>query len=255
MTELADGHYWENQDIVVEHPIRFVGDEHNPSNVVIEMDGGTLIWKAGGGFCEGLTFRRPKLSSGAFSDKQLLHMMKGSKLDIIESVFDNQGSGGGIVVQVQGPSTTSSWKNVSLRGGQTGIVVDDGATLQLEQVRASLIHFHSVYSERRVVTEKSAHTLTAFLMQCSIRHHAKRGVICERGAVVRLNKCFFKDSGDVALEFRTQSKGTVRRCQIVTDSDRVLEKETGCVVSCSGNSCRSVKKTKLPPGFQHVGKE
>ena len=59
--------------------------------------GGTLIWKASGGFCEGITFRRPKLASGERSAPELLRLESGSKLDIIESALDNEGSEGNVV--------------------------------------------------------------------------------------------------------------------------------------------------------------
>jgi hypothetical protein len=129
--ELGDGHYWANEDVVVDHPIRLVGDEHNPSNVVIEMSG-TLIWKASGGFCEGITFRRPKLTAG--DARELLRLESGSRLDLVESVLDNEGANGDVVI-VRGVATKGNWRNLAIRGGTGGLVVEDGAHLSLTEVR------------------------------------------------------------------------------------------------------------------------
>merc|ERR1712048_1373871 len=93
--ELADGHYWVNDPgILIDKPIRFVGDENNPTNVVIEISG-SLQWSAKGGWVEGITFRRPKMTSGGkFVSLPILDVMESGKIDIICSVFDNDGSTG-----------------------------------------------------------------------------------------------------------------------------------------------------------------
>jgi hypothetical protein len=125
--ELGDGHYWANKDLVVKYPVRLVGDEHNPSNVVVEM-GCTLVWKARGGFCEGVTFRRPKLSSGDSSTLVMLRLETGSRLDVVEAVLDNDGTEGDVVVA---RDARGSWRNVSIRGGTRGISFEAGATIDL----------------------------------------------------------------------------------------------------------------------------
>jgi len=44
--ELGDGHYWLNDPkICVKHPIRIIGDEKDPSHVVVEFSG-NIEWKA-----------------------------------------------------------------------------------------------------------------------------------------------------------------------------------------------------------------
>ena len=129
--ELGDGHYWANEDLVVDKPLSFVGDEHNPSNVVIEM-GGSFIWKALGGFCEGITFRRPKLSSGDHLQKEILRLEPGSRIHIIESVLDNEGSNGDVVLSKGGKGT---WRNVVVRNGSRGLSLKEHSQFQLTEVR------------------------------------------------------------------------------------------------------------------------
>lgn len=46
--------------VTVDFTIKFVGDEHDPAHVVVELSG-TVNWKAKGGFFEGITLRRPKI--------------------------------------------------------------------------------------------------------------------------------------------------------------------------------------------------
>lgn len=118
----------------MECPLKLVGDENDPSNVVIEM-GGTLIWKASSGWCEGVTFRRPKIASGEPTESSILQVHSGGKLDIIESIFDNSGHSG-TVVNMLGTGEKGSWKNVSVKGGDGGIHMDEGASLDLLQVRS-----------------------------------------------------------------------------------------------------------------------
>lgn len=107
-----------------------IGDEHNPANVTIEM-GGTFVWKAKGGFCEGVTFRRPKIGSGNSTKRALLRLEDGSRLDMLESVLDNEGGNDHVVVA---SNCTGVWKNVILRNGDTGVVLKDSSALQLEGV-------------------------------------------------------------------------------------------------------------------------
>lgn len=133
-TELSDGHYWANEDVIVDVPVRFVGDEHNPSNVVIEM-GGSFIWKARGGYCEGITFRRPKLTSGEHLKKEILYLEPSSRVHIVESVLDNEGSKANVVSARGG---TGTWRNVVIRNGTGGLVLDQSSRFHLSEVSRRL---------------------------------------------------------------------------------------------------------------------
>jgi hypothetical protein len=131
--ELGDGHYWANTDLVVDVPLRIVGDDSNAANVVVEM-GGTFTWRTDRGLVEGVTFRRPKLSSAETVLRPLVRIEPGSRVDLFECCFDNAG-GAGPVVSVSGPSTKGRWEQVLVKGGQGGVTLEDGATLELVSVR------------------------------------------------------------------------------------------------------------------------
>lgn len=115
--ELGDGHYWLNEDIAVNFPICMVGDEHNPTNVVIEMSG-TIIWKAVGGWLEGIAFRRPTLTSGEEEPRELICIEEGCRLDVVHSIFDNEGSTGKkAAIVVKGNERGGHWEDVVVKNG------------------------------------------------------------------------------------------------------------------------------------------
>jgi hypothetical protein len=113
-------------------PLRIVGDEHNPSNVVIEMSG-TIIWKAFGGFIEGVTFRRPKIASGVSESIEMLRIEATGKLDIIQSVFDNEGSRAN-TVSLLGPGKKGRWESVLVQHGEIGILLQHGSLFEMVKV-------------------------------------------------------------------------------------------------------------------------
>jgi len=130
--ELGDGHYWVNEDLTVEFPIKIVGDEHNPSNVTVELSG-TLRWQGRRGWCEGITFRRPKIAGGKPFTSEMLRLENGGRCDVFQSVFDNEGSSGSAVT-VTGDSK-SYWKNVVVKSQAEGISFGDGGLLELIKCR------------------------------------------------------------------------------------------------------------------------
>jgi len=78
--ELGDGHYWINEeDLVIDFPLRIIGDEKDPTHVVVELRG-SVIWKATRGWIEGVTLRRPKINSSTDStvNKKLLKIEDGN---------------------------------------------------------------------------------------------------------------------------------------------------------------------------------
>jgi hypothetical protein len=113
-------------------PLRIVGDEHNPSNVVIEMSG-TIIWKAFGGFIEGVTFRRPKIASGVSEPIEMLRIESTGKLDMIQSVFDNEGSRAN-TASLLGPGKKGRWESVLVQHGEIGILLQHGSQLDMAKV-------------------------------------------------------------------------------------------------------------------------
>lgn len=117
----------------MDFPVRFVGDENNAANVVVEMSG-TLCWKGATGWMEGITFRRPKIASGEPSSSPILSLDGIGKIDMIQCIFDNRG-GRGDVIKASGSGKKGSWESVAIKGGDVGVAVGETAELLLEKVR------------------------------------------------------------------------------------------------------------------------
>ena len=115
--EFSDGHYWVNEDIVVEHPLRFVGDEFHPTNVIIEMNNGSCLeWRAKGGWIEGITFRRPQIASSKLISEPIIRLNSCSKQHMYECTVDNEGSDHKVAVEIRSGGYLSL-KRVSVRAG------------------------------------------------------------------------------------------------------------------------------------------
>lgn len=116
--EFSDGHYWVNEDLVIRHPLRLVGDEFHPTNVIIEMNNGSCLeWRAAGGWIEGITFRRPQIASTKIVSKPIVRLQPHSKLEMYECTLDNQGSDHNIALEILQESRLSL-ERVSVRGGK-----------------------------------------------------------------------------------------------------------------------------------------
>lgn len=117
----------------IDIPLKFVGDEHDPSHVVIELSG-TVRWKAKGGFLEGITFRRPRISGKADCSGPILSMEHGACLDMVHCVFNNEGGWGGDVATISGGK--GQWLDVHIKGSRTscGLLATDESDVQLKEV-------------------------------------------------------------------------------------------------------------------------
>ncbi len=118
-SELGDGHYWVLEPgLNVTFPLRFIGDEHDPSHVIIELSG-TVEWSAKGGWMEGITFRRPRMSAD----------------------LDNEGSQGPVAI-VTGEKSGGMWSSMQIKGSEAsdGAIVEGGPTLGLQNVRNDAIY-------------------------------------------------------------------------------------------------------------------
>jgi hypothetical protein len=71
--ELGVGHNWV-KDLTINFPLCFVGDENDPSHVAIELSG-SICWTGSGGWIEGVTIRRPRLSND-FNNNKLMDYFK-----------------------------------------------------------------------------------------------------------------------------------------------------------------------------------
>ena len=104
---------------------------------------GTIVWRGEGGFIEGVTFRRPKLSSGGPAPAELLRMENKGKVDMVQSVFDNEGSSGD-VIRLSGEGRKGLWESCLFQHGIRGISLQERAQLDITQVRTDCrrgLHF------------------------------------------------------------------------------------------------------------------
>lgn len=245
ISELGDGHYWQNSDLIVDFPVRFIGDEHDPSNVMIDISG-RLIWRAAGGFCEGVTFRRPKIASGEKPSLELLRLDGKGKLDMFQSSFDNEGSSGNVIVAT-GIGFKGRWENCLFQRGYNGIVLKNGARLDLVEVRRIIARWRSA--------DQSAKELTNFLSspQCVVAKNERSGVLCEDQSEVRLMKCTVEKNGEHGVSLAGQSRANILRSSILSNKGLAVNKAAGCSSTCSGNFCsKSQVAAVAPPGFQFV---
>ena len=159
--ELGDGHYWVNDPgLDVRFPLKFVGDESNPSHVIIELSG-TIRWYAKGGFLEGITFRRPKISgSKRPQTAELLTVCEGGKLDMVHSVLDNTGSSGNVVALDR---AICRWEDTTVKGSGdgSGIVVANNSSFELISVSVVCPKFSSS-SSSHTHTHTHTHSLVLY---------------------------------------------------------------------------------------------
>mmetsp|Transcript_7652 Transcript_7652/g.22422 ORF Transcript_7652/g.22422 Transcript_7652/m.22422 type:complete len:1551 (+) Transcript_7652:1-4653(+) len=221
--ELGDGHYWVNDPgIIVDKPLRFVGDENNPSNVVIEMSG-SLQWTAKGGWIEGITFRRPKMSSGkVLPSCPMLELGGAARIDVIHSVFDNDGSTGP-VGKLYGSGTKGRWEGVVLRnGGASGIHIDGSDQAKVE------------------------------LLNCTIKGNQADGIFATNKAKFRMVNCLVDANHGYGVRLATAGcHADLLDSRFKGNASGVIKKETHCVVTSSGNTAFLKTKPKRQiPGFK-----
>lgn len=180
LAELSDGHYWVNDPgLLFDKPTKLIGDERNPANVVVEMSG-SVQWKSAYGWIEGVSFRRPKISTGEPPSYPMLEVTGDGKVDLFHCVFDNEGSTGSVVM-LSGSGQKGKWREAVIRnGGSCGIEMQGEIEFQLTEVcvgcqnlkqtsccavskRCSLFN-HSVPSVATKVTVCSAKTKLSLVL-------------------------------------------------------------------------------------------
>jgi len=131
--ELGDGHYWVSEPgLKVTFPLRFIGDEHDPSHVIVELSG-TVEWSGKGGWMEGVTFRRPRMASD--QSREILRLLDGGRVDMGVCVLDNEGSQGPVAV-VTGAKSKGVWFSTDIIGSEAGAgaIIEAGGSLHLQNV-------------------------------------------------------------------------------------------------------------------------
>jgi len=130
---LGDGHYFINDSgLVIDKPLRIVGDENDPAHVVLEMSG-EMVWKSCGGWMEGITIRRPRISTGVTPNSEILRLE--GRVDMFHCVFDNRGSSGNCVSVRSGG--VGRWERASINGASRdkhGLLIEKDAKLELLDV-------------------------------------------------------------------------------------------------------------------------
>jgi len=221
--ELGDGHYWVNDPgIIVDKPLRFVGDENNPANVVIEMSG-SVQWTAKGGWIEGITFRRPKMSSGkTLPSFPMLEIGGAGRMDMIHSVFDNDGSTGP-VVNISGSGKKGKWQGIVFRnGGSAGIHIDGGENLEAE------------------------------FIECTIKGNRSDGLCATNKARFRCTNCTVENNEGYGIRLATAGcQAELLESRFKDNAAGIIKKETHCVVTSRSNTAFLTGKPKKQiPGFK-----
>ena len=142
--ELGDGHYWVNDPgLEIKFPLRFLGDEDDPSHVILELSG-EIKWKARGGWMEGIMIRRPKLVTGVTPTNEILRLEHGGRLDIWHCIFDNYGSKGNCV-SVDGSEAGGTWERLNVHGASeqfSGLLVNQSANIRLIDVSPLMFDYN-----------------------------------------------------------------------------------------------------------------
>jgi hypothetical protein len=216
--ELSDGHYWvKDKGLVFDKPLKLIGDEHNPSNVIIEMSG-SVKWTGHGGFIEGVTFRRPKITSGEIPSFPMFQIEGKGRVDVVHSVLDNEGSIGSVVVAT-GSGRKGDWNHVTIRnGGIHGLQLsgkDVSMTLQNSRVRGN--------------------------KQC--------GIHCSDNASFGIVDGLIRDNGTYGMELISGGMGNVMKSRFYSNEEGVMRRDAGCNLTASMN----VAVVTKPPGRGYPG--
>jgi hypothetical protein len=140
---LGDGHYFINDPgVVIDKPIKLIGDEHEPAHVILELRG-EIVWQSSGGWMEGLTIRRSSFAKEISHNNEILRIDSGGRLDLFNCVFDNRGSVGnctsiGIGAKVR-------WEKATISGGsenKCGLHVASNAAVDLISVSVEPTRVH-----------------------------------------------------------------------------------------------------------------
>mmetsp|Transcript_27958 Transcript_27958/g.42625 ORF Transcript_27958/g.42625 Transcript_27958/m.42625 type:complete len:2205 (-) Transcript_27958:1535-8149(-) len=220
--EFGDGHYWvDNPGIEINFPLKFVGDEHDPSHVVIELSG-SIRWRSKAGFFEGITFRRPKISSGEGATQGVLVVEPSCKIEMIHCVLNNEGSSGNVAV-IRG--ARCRFFDVVFTGSQdnNGLLVEEESRLQLDQ--------------------------------CKVQYNKCCAILCTQRSHITISNSLIENNGGFGLSLKQNSKGEVTKSRFAYNNGGILQREQGSTcVPCSAN----IALTTAPhahrgiPGFRII---
>lgn len=224
--ELGDGHYWVSEPgLTVAFPLRFVGDEHDPSHVVIELSG-SIRWQAKKGWIEGITFRRPRLSKEGSLAPEIICVEGGGRVDIFNSILNNEGSLKSPAI-VRGVDSKGTWRSVKLRGAMAspGLVLEDRADVELQN--------------------------------CTVSDNGGPGIVCHSNSRLRMTNCSVERNAGFGVCLGGNSRCEVAKCRFIENAGGLIDKEIGSSCSpCNGNifvmACQSKLVPKIMPGFRMI---
>uniref|UniRef100_A0A7S1GQ59 Right handed beta helix domain-containing protein n=1 Tax=Cyclophora tenuis TaxID=216820 RepID=A0A7S1GQ59_CYCTE len=224
--ELGDGHYWVNEPgLSVDVPLKFVGDENNPSHVVIELSG-SVRWRANG-FLEGVTFRRPKISSGKEKiAHELMSLTNGVRVNMVHCVLNNEGSMGHVVSLRM--KSKGSWFDTQIKGsgGGDGIFLADESELEL--------------------------------VECSIVGNSNAGIMSTGGTRFKAVSCQFDENKGSAVSVQGHSKCEILKSRFGKGNGDLIVREAGSACApCQANVAILPKGlTRKPiPGVRYTQEE
>ena len=132
--ELGDGHYWVNYGMEVNKPLRIVGDENDPSNVVLELTG-TINWAGRGGWMEGVTIRRPRASGNGEGNNVMLRVKDSGRFDMGYCVLNNEGNNDSVIELMD--DAKGHWNDVIVQGAGedgAGLLAVDRCSIEIVKV-------------------------------------------------------------------------------------------------------------------------
>ena len=148
--ELADGHYWVNSGLIIDKPLRIIGDDHDCTNVVIELTG-MILWKVKYGWMEGITIRRPRVATSTTSggaekiEGVMLDILPGASINLEHCKLNNSG-GTDNTVKVRGQNKIK-WRDVIVTGAEdSGIeITGNSSDILLKEVSYSISNIYLLH--------------------------------------------------------------------------------------------------------------
>ena len=234
--ELADGHYWQNADLCITFPIRIIGDDNNPSNVVVELKG-TIVAESPNVYIEGVTFRRPKLSA---CQTHMLRVKSGS-FKLFHVTFYSGGFESDAIL-LEGSTSRGTWKKVSIRNGKNSITMSNKAKLSLSEVRSSSVTVNPA-------PYQYFHTFAIRLVaQCDITSQDQFAVVCKEKSTLEAAECLVSTEQGLGIKLTGASKLVLRNTRLLLGADPPISHDADSAVVCEGCTCREFDKP-FPDGF------
>ena len=226
-------------------PLRFIGDEHDPSHVIIELSG-TVQWSAKGGWMEGITFRRPRMA--ADQTGAIIRLHGGGRIDMGVCVLDNEGSQGPVAI-VTGEKSGGTWSSTEIKRSEAsnGAIVQAGATLALQNVRNACCVASLIFTA-------TSHVILYHISPFILVHHYEQSW---RRRLLSRNR--FIDSNEGLPDSRqswywpTSSgdcNGQLTKCRFVRNGDILVADKSSSCSPCTDNVAVVSSTIQTPlPGF------